>query len=161
MNGPGSRLVAACAGAVYARVSGPDHWATAVVGAVVAAGAGHGWSSPDMDQSRLFRVLQRLTPNDPDPFGHHGTTHWFGWPVLAWWGTVALPLLLQWPVRLLIVGWASHVAVDALFGKIPLLPWGGWRVGLGLKTGGWLERGLVWGPLPLLCGWLIIGAPGT
>jgi hypothetical protein len=48
---------------------------------------------------------------------------------------------VHWAAIALLVGWVSHLAGDLLFGRLPLLPWGGLRVGLGLDTGGFIETG--------------------
>ena len=40
-----------------------------------------------------------------------------------------------------LVVWVSHLLGDAIFGKIPVAPWGGWYVGVGLGTGGFIESG--------------------
>ena len=63
----------------------------------------------------------------------------------------------------------SHLVGDAIFGHIPLLPWAGPTIGLGLDTGGTVETGRTrWGVLPFSparaalaagLGWILVVAP--
>jgi len=130
------------------------------VTATAAAGAIAGGSlSPDMDQHRWWRLLDRFLPDEwlgaGGPLQHRGISHWWGLPLAALLGLQALPVHGLWRLALLgaLVGWASHLLGDFVFGKashwdhrgpgVPLLPWWG-HVGLGLDSDGMLERAARW-----------------
>jgi membrane-bound metal-dependent hydrolase YbcI (DUF457 family) len=107
----------------------------AAAGAVVAAGFARGKLSPDADQRGVSAWLI--------PGGHRGVTHWpVALAVLAVAAVVFVPPGWQWAARAVLAGWTSHLAMDGIFGRIPVWPTaGGWRrAGLGLRTGGITER---------------------
>lgn len=142
--GPTHHLYGALWGATYGHLMGYP-WQVTAAGALVATSTSNGPGSPDMDQCRLFRWLSK-TPVIGPVFYHRHTTHWWGWPLGAWcWGLPALPhtptVDIRWAATLLLIGWVSHLAGDLIFGELPVLPWGGWRVGLDLDTGGLIETG--------------------
>ena len=141
MLGPSHRILGALAGALYGSTAGMG-WRATAVAAVVATAVSNGPTSPDMDQTDGWQSVARMTGPLSRVFAHRHVTHWFGWPVLAWWQVTAhLPPIARWAAYALIVGWASHLVGDFVFGKLPLLPWGGPWVGLGLDTGGVIETG--------------------
>ena len=132
-------------------------------GAVIAGATAHGRLSPDVDNTRTWRRVDPYVPDEAlggnGPLAHRGVAHWWGLPALAL-GWVALghdPGVLAWEVAAVAVAWASHVALDAVFGQqppgVPLAPWG-WHVGLRLDSGGVVERWLALPVLTLACGWL-------
>jgi hypothetical protein len=102
---------------------------------VIAATFAQGRLSPDVDQ--------RGIPAKLIPGGHRGITHW---PIALAAVTAAVVTIVpdpwQWPARAVLAGWVSHLAVDFLWGELPVWPkrGKGWhRAGLGLDTGGRLE----------------------
>jgi hypothetical protein len=139
MMGRSHRLLGALAGASYAVVTG-QRGAVVAVAAVVATATSHGPTSPDGDQTgQWWPALTGFAPTWVR--GHRGLLHWWGLPVLAWLAVRLLDPQVQWAAHVLIVGWASHIMGDAIFGRVPLLPWG-WRLGAGLDTDGPLEAGV-------------------
>jgi membrane-bound metal-dependent hydrolase YbcI (DUF457 family) len=131
--GSGHRAAAAAAWLGVAPLLGVHDWRQLAAGVVVAGACGDGKLSPDADQRG---VSAKLIPG-----GHRAITHWWPVPLLIWWGSTHAGLY-GWAVLAVAVAWASHVLADAVFGEIPVWPKrGGWyRVGLGLKTGGRIER---------------------
>lgn len=177
MMGPTHRLFGALCGAGMASVSGADPTMTMLT-ALVSTATAHGWSSPDLDQTDAWRAAARLLPSRVRALtAHRRLTHWWGLPVLAYLLLLpTLPEAAQWPATALLCGWVSHLVGDAIFGTLPLLPWGGPTVGLGLDTGGFIETGraevfgrerliLPFGPTRLLLAlalmWVLVGLPGT
>ena len=141
MMGATHRIFGAACGAAYAQLAGADT-GIVVATAIIASASSHGWTSPDMDQTGPWVAFNRLTPPIFDPLlAHRRLSHWWGLPLLAWWGILQLPDAAAWPFLALLVGWVSHLVGDAIFGKVPVMPWGGLYVGLGFKTGGFLETG--------------------
>lgn len=138
--GPTHRLFGALAGAGVATAAGQP-WAMVAMTSLVATATSHGWSSPDLDQTEPWQKLGRWSGPLGQLFAHRHLTHWWGLAVLAWVGAGHLPADSRWPAVALLAGWVSHLVGDAIFGKIPLLPWGGYFVGLGLDTGGFIETG--------------------
>jgi membrane-bound metal-dependent hydrolase YbcI (DUF457 family) len=133
-----SHVVAGVAGwALVVPLLGFHGWPV-VVGAVVAGSCAHGRLSPDCDR---YPLLGRLVPG-----GHRGLTHWWPVPITGLWAaSFAGPY--RWLAVAVVVGWASHILGDAVFGRVPLWPRlrrrgrSRWFVGgVGLKTGGMLER---------------------
>ena len=137
MNGPGHRVVAVAAwlgAAPHLGVTTP--WQVAA-GAVIAGACGHGRLSPDMDHPTVAPLLARLVPG-----GHRGILHWPPVPLVMLWAAGHTGVY-AWQALAVAVAWVSHLAADAVFGKIPLWPRvrRGWhRAGLGLATGGQVER---------------------
>lgn len=117
---------------------------------VLATATSAGRLSPDVDQRPGWRRTDKAVPDEAlgagGPMQHRGITHWWFWPALAWWSLGQVPTgVVGWIPQALVIGWASHLLGDFLFGKdrgIPLGPWF-WHVGLGLDTDGALERWLV------------------
>lgn len=138
MMGPSHRLLGALAGAVYATVEGQPPSVVAMT-ALVATATSNGITSPDADQSDGWRTLTGVLPAWARR--HRGLSHWWGLPALAWLLVPYLDPQVHWAAHALIVGWASHLAGDAVFGKVPLAPWGIYA-GLGLDTDGALESGV-------------------
>ena len=152
MNGPGHYALGASAGLVYVQAV-PVTWWQALICVPVAAGVAYGALSPDIDQSRLWHLADRVLPDEwlgnSGPFRHRGVSHWFGvYAVLTYALWVASPDG-WWLAGAVLAGWWSHLAADLLVGArgagrgpgIPVLPWWG-HVGLGAKCGGWTEAGL-------------------
>ena len=142
MMGNTHRAFGALCGAAVATWQGWEP-GTVIAAALIATSTSHGWSSPDMDQTSPWVRFNRWTPGALDPLlAHRRLSHWWGLPVLAWLALMAwVPGPAQWPFLALLVGWASHLLGDAIFGKVPLMPWGGLYAGLGLSTGGFIETG--------------------
>lgn len=138
MMGPSHRLLGALAGATVASVAGQE-WPMVAMTALIATSTAHGWPSPDMDQTGPWRTVGRFL----GPLANHrsGLSHWWGLPVLAWWGVQHLPQEAHWPAYALLAGWVSHLLGDFVFGKLSLFPWGGPKFGVGLKTDGFIEDG--------------------
>jgi membrane-bound metal-dependent hydrolase YbcI (DUF457 family) len=144
-----SHVVAGVAGwALVVPLLGFHGWA-AVVGAVVAGSCAHGRLSPDCDR---YPLLGKVLPG-----GHRGITHLWLWPVGALW-LAGLAGQYRWLVAAVAVAWLSHVLGDAVFGRVPVWPRRhGWvRWGLGLRTGGFVER---WVAVPVMVcvgAWLVL-----
>lgn len=160
MMGPQHRLFGALAGALTASVAGQE-WPLVAMTALVATSTAHGWSSPDMDQTGPWQALARLSGPLGPMLAHRRLTHWWALPVAVWWLIgVYVPAGAAWPAYALLAGWVSHLVGDFVFGKLPLLPWGGPKVGLGFKTGGWLENGPARALIILALGFVLIRTPG-
>ncbi|NLD77712.1 MAG: hypothetical protein GX643_13700 [Acidimicrobiales bacterium] len=154
MVGPTHRMFGALAGATYGSVTG-QHWTGMAVMALAASATSNGPFSPDMDQTGPWQKLSKSTRlvGVRGWFRHrHGLSHWWALPFIAWWGVGLLPPETQWAVitiHALIIGWASHLLGDLIFGELSLFPWGGPSWGIGLKTDGILESGKFgWFTLP-------------
>lgn len=136
----------------------PMNWREVLCGCVVASSMCADDWSPDSDQGgHVAKVL---------PGGHRWVTHM---PELV------IPALLlvhagtagrgyDWFALAASAAWLSHLAGDALFGRIPsliLTPLFGIRLGFTFKTGGLLDRALTWvltaACLPLA--WVALGGP--
>ncbi len=164
MNGPTHALLGACAGLLAASAMSLPAWQVAcAVPLAMVTSAGH--TSPDMDQSAWWRLLDRWLPDEllgeSGPMRHRGITHWWGLVVVA---GVALWMLAPgaWWAWALLAGWTSHLVGDFLFGAnggIPVMPW--WNcIGLGLDVGGPTEavtRAVV---LPVILAVLALRAGG-
>ena len=141
MNGPQHRTAAVAAWLVTAPHLGVTPGQLAF-GAVIAGACGHGRLSPDAD---LDGLSARIIPG-----GHHGITHWPVTTACIWLASLAAGGY-AWQVWAVAVAWTSHVAADAVFGTIPIIPHGGghWtRIGLGVHTGSpaemWIARPAFW-----------------
>jgi hypothetical protein len=125
-------------------------WWQVAAGAVVVWATSAGAPSPDADRAAHW----------PGP--HRGITHWWGTPACA--GGVLLattPPPAQWAILAAWAGWTVHIIADAAFGRVPLWPrfahgrrWH--RAGLGMRTGGTVER-YATPVLQALAGWLLLG----
>lgn len=103
---------------------------------------------PDVDNHRWWKRLDRFVPDEwlgyGGPLQHRGLTHWWVLPAAAWIAAQRLEPGAWWLLAL-VVGWASHLVGDLVFGQadrychrgpgVPLGPWF-WHVGVGLKSGG-------------------------
>lgn len=158
-----------------------------VVLAVTAAITGGGMLSPDVDQYRAWRTLDRWLPDEllgvGGPLQHRGISHWWGTMVglaALWAGLlVNVPTVhWLWPVAAgQVAGWASHLALDFVYGAqvrarsgpivvrggVPLAPWWmhvgiRWRSGgLGSRFAGVVLTGVAVAEAALLIRWA--GAP--
>lgn len=165
MTGSSHRMLGAVAGAGYATLAGQPASVVAMT-ALVATATSNGPASPDGDQTDAWRAATRAAPAWVRR--HRGLLHWWGLPVAAWLAVPGLDPLVQWAAHALIIGWASHLLGDAVFGKIPTLP-GCRDIGLGWDTGGILENGgrllgvrvpsLTRAILAAALAWLLLGAP--
>jgi hypothetical protein len=146
-------------------------WPQAAAAAFLAGVTAAGPTSPDLDQYRAWRRLDRWVPDEllgaGGPLQHRGLSHWWGLPAAAALVVALLPGPVQWLAWCLVVGWASHLVGDLAFGKpdpwsgrgpgIPVWPWWG-HVGVGLDTGGWLEGVTAGIVLPAALAWQAWGA---
>lgn len=140
MLGPTHRMAGALAGVGFASVSGQP-LSMVVMSGLVASSTSHGWASPDVDQAGPWVTVRRRLPDAvARTMNHRELSHWWAVPVLGWLAVQPMAPDARWIASLLIVGWASHLVGDVLFGDLPLWP-GGRRVGLGLDTGGFWETG--------------------
>jgi len=152
----------------------PLHPAQTAVALVVATVTSAGPTSPDVDRTGPWQLLDRLLPDEllghRGPLQHRGLSHWWGLPALALLVAAALPAQVAWLAHAAVLGWCSHLLGDLLFGQadprggrgpgIPLLPWWG-HVGLGLDVDGPLERVVVQRlALPALLAWQTLDALG-
>jgi LexA-binding, inner membrane-associated putative hydrolase len=127
-------------------------WPQAAAAAFLAGITAAGPTSPDVDQYKAWRRLDRWIPDEllgaGGPLQHRGLSHWWGLPAAAALTITLLPGPMQWMGWCLVVGWVSHLFGDLAFGRadpwsgrgpgIPVWPWWG-HMGVGLDTGGWLE----------------------
>jgi len=138
-------------------------WECILVGALATVTAG-GKTSPDFDQTKTYRIL---LPKALE--GHRKLTHWWGWPVL-----LLLAIIVYWYLfrpenwwlivySALLLGWASHIAIDWIFGGagygrgagVPMTPLGNHRGLLGhrhgFKSNGKLAKAMERVIFPALC----------
>jgi hypothetical protein len=149
---PGHHLAGATSGLAVASLAGwpiPMALTSAAVAAAVAP-------LPDVDQRAWWAPLREFRP-----LQHRRLTHWWGLPAIAMSVAWLLPPAVRWLAVAAIVGWASHLAADWVFGKrgpestgwrgpgIPLAPWWGYH-GLGVKCGGTVERMVAYPALSLV-----------
>jgi membrane-bound metal-dependent hydrolase YbcI (DUF457 family) len=173
MMGPGHALTGLSAGIAYVAATNPPAWQAPIVIGVTALTAG-GPLSPDVDHTPAWRILDRLLPDellgDGGPLQHRGISHWWAVPAASglalWWFAPAW----AWLAASVVLGWTTHLAGDALFGRacpgvrgpgIPLFGWTG-HLGLGLDVDGALEHAVVWAwPLVLAwqTAWYLTGTP--
>lgn len=126
----------------------------AVAVAVLTAG---GPLSPDMDQRKWWRLLDRVIPDEwlgnGGPLQHRGITHWWG-VILTGVVVAVFTVGFPWWAAGLTAGWGSHLLGDAVYGArspgrgpgVPLGPWWGHH-GAGLHSGG---RGEIFVGRPVL-----------
>lgn len=163
MNASGHRQAGFLAGVGLGLGVGLPGWQALAAGSLATLTAG-GRLSPDIDQHGLYRLLL------PRPLeGHRRLSHWWGWPALAglllalavWTaGTAAWWWL---PAAALVTGWASHIAVDFVFGAssryrgagVPMSPTGGHR-GVGLHSDGLIAQLCTRLVFPGLIGWAVV-----
>lgn len=123
------------------------HW---LAGAAIAGACAHGRLSPDMD---VYPLLGKVIPG-----GHRGVTHFWLWPLLLAAAAALVPY--GWVVAAVAVAWGSHVATDGVFGRVPVWPRRGisrWRyAGVGLRTGGLLERAVAVPAFLALAAWVLL-----
>jgi hypothetical protein len=142
-------IAGALAGLALAAHIGGPWWRQAGTVAVTTAAAG-GSFSPDIDQTAVWRTLDRWIPDEllghQGPMRHRGITHWWGVVVALAVAASAAPPGVQWVLYSVTVAWASHLVGDWIFGAagwgrgagIPWMPW--WaHHGLGLRSGGLTE----------------------
>jgi hypothetical protein len=137
MDGTTHRLFAASVSLAVSTAGNTPTW-QGTAAAVISTASSAGWTSPDADQSWLDWV----------PGGHRGLTHWWGIPAMLAVATVVfVPPEAAWAVWALLLGWSSHLVGDFIFGErpkgIPMSPWWAYA-GLGLNSGGLVERTLRW-----------------
>lgn len=157
MLGASHRLTAVATYTAYSTWAAPQPLTTTILGALIATATSAGWGSPDIDQTKPFTLAGRaLGPAGKLVAHRRGITHWWAIPVALWWWW--LPTLIDprptWAATALLIGWASHIAGDGIFGRIPVIPGYGPMVGLRLDTGGFFEEGHpTWMPIsPLRTG---------
>lgn len=156
MMGPSHRVAGVVAWLAVAPALGIHGWPI-LAGAMFAGATANGRLSPDADR---YPWLTKIIPG-----GHRGILHWWVLPAVAIWYVSHMTGPYQWQVAAVSVAWASHIATDGVFGRIPMLPRlirGGksrWRYfGLCLKTGGRIEQ---WVAVPsfVLVGLWLVAAP--
>ena len=122
------------------------HPITAVfLAAGAAALTSGGKTSPDIDNQPTAKTIDSLTPDEllggGGPLGHRRAAHSWMIPAGAWWAWHDDAAIAPWAAAAVLtgafLGWVSHLAFDAIWGKggIPLLGWW-WRVGVGLNNEG-------------------------
>jgi hypothetical protein len=162
----GSHLVFAMAkqaGVAHLAGLSPAQTVTSVVVAGLAS-----WG-PDVDQLAGWKAIDRPIPDEElghgGPLKHRGITHFWLWPVLAAASAHTADLGdAGWVIWALILGWTSHLLGDFIFGErpkgIPLAPWWAY-IGLGLNSGGRIERWLFVPAFALGTLWWVTGWPGA
>jgi hypothetical protein len=165
MFGTDHRITAAASWVVTATMTGLPAWQVAAGAAVAAAFS----TGPDVDNTRAWKRLDGVLPDEllgaGGPLGHRRLMHWWGLPA-----AVAVALYLAggpWYAWAAVEGWASHLAGDFVFGMpgygtpigVPLGPWW-WHVGVGLRSGGRVERTVVPLAAAAVC-WWVAGTPGA
>lgn len=142
MLGPSHRLTAAVAYAGWATWQHESPTSLAI-GALIATATSAGWASPDMDQTKPFEWARTVLGPAGKLLAHRrGLTHWWALPVASWmWWLPLLGPSNRWAATALLIGWASHLAGDAIFGRVCLTPGWGPMFGLRLHTSGWVEEG--------------------
>jgi len=161
------RLAGLAAGLAVAAQVRPEP-AAAVALLVASTATAGGVLSPDVDQYRAWHLIDHLLPDEwlghGGPMRHRGITHFWGLPAAAaaglWLSRTAMPALVWWLAAGIVLGWAAHVAGDAVVGArsefrragVPVAPWW-WHVGLGARCGGLVEDTLRWLILPAVIVW--------
>lgn len=111
--------------------------------------------SPDVDQRRFYRRLDKILPDEwlgnGGPLQHRGASHWIGLPVVmlaAWQMFLAsAPAFspIAWAGWAIATGWVSHLLLDWLFGHAVRSPEGLLIVRAGVPTmPWWRHRGGIW-----------------
>jgi hypothetical protein len=156
-------------GAALATAAHQSAW-VAVTSAGLASVTAGGVLSPDVDQFKVWRALDRWLPDEwlgeGGPLQHRGISHFWGLPAAA--AAYLYVVGGPWWAWMLLAGWVSHLAADWAFGKrawgrgpgIPFLPW--WaHHGLGGDAGGLLERFVLVPVLavagPVILAWPLLG----
>jgi hypothetical protein len=152
---PAHHLAGFAMGAALATAAHQSAW-VALGSACLASITAGGVLSPDVDQFKLWRALDRWLPDEwlgeGGPLQHRGISHFWGLPAAA--AAYLYVVGGPWWAWMLLAGWVSHLVLDWAVGKrawgrgpgIPLLPW--WaHHGLGGDAGGLLER---WVLVPVL-----------
>lgn len=108
--------------------------------AAVLVGAAYVTSTlPDIDQTKPWRMLDKVVPDEwfGGPLAHRGLTHWWGIPAVAYATTLSLTGYALDAAHGLILGYAAHIALDAVWGRpgVPVGPWW-WHAGVGLRNDG-------------------------
>lgn len=168
MDAFGHRILAGTGTAAIFATAGAPPWqifASAPIGMAFS----EGWTSPDLDNTFLLKKLTKWIPGrwDSEIFGHRRTLHWWGWPALI--AAIAHRADLGqsgWVVWASLLGWASHLLGDLIFGMpgygtpegVPLLPWWG-HFGLGFRSDGIAQHILMW-PISIALTWCALGHPG-
>lgn len=108
--------------------------------AAVLTGAAFATSTlPDIDQAKTWGLLDKVIPDEVlghgGPLDHRGLTHWWAIPLIAYLAASGLTGTLSVAAHGLILGYASHLALDSLWGRpgIPVAPWW-WYVGLSFRN---------------------------
>ena len=172
MNGNAHRLFGAASWVTVSATMGLPGWQTAA-GVIPAVAFSAGPTSPDIDNTRTWKRLDRWIPDellgDGGPLGHRQFLHWIGLPIIGAWVVwhFAAGTPLTWAAYAAIVGWASHIVSDAVYGQggygtaqgVPLGPWF-WHFGLGFKSDG-LAQHLTILPISLGMVWVALGHPGA
>lgn len=169
MNGPDHRMAAAATWVAVSIATWGPTWQT-LAGIPIAVLFSAGRTSPDIDNTRGWKTLDRWIPDEwlgaGGPLGHRRLMHWWGIPAaaaaLTW---LLMPAPLAWAAYAGIIGWASHLAFDAIFGKagygtprgIPVGPWF-WHIGAGLKSDGRAQH-LTLIPILTIMVWVACGHP--
>jgi uncharacterized metal-binding protein len=171
MNGNAHRG-AALAIQVAAGTAMHEHPWQIVAGIPFAVAFSAGPTSPDIDDTRTWKKLDKWVPDEWLGFGgplqHRGLMHWVGWPVIG--ALLIRAFMAGSPVAFLawavVIGVGSHVASDVMFGQrgygtqrgVPLLLWT-CHVGVGRKSDGVLQHLVLW-PVCLALIWWSVGMPG-
>jgi hypothetical protein len=170
MNGTAHRFFAVAV-QVASGTSLNEPWWQVVAGIPFAVAFSAGPTSPDLDDTRTWKKLDRWIPDewlgDGGPMQHRGLLHWWGLPAVV--GLLislfAAETPITWAAWAVVVGWASHIVADAVFGQrgygtqrgVPLLPW--WsHIGCGFKSNGYVQHLVI---LPVSAGiiWWALGTP--
>jgi hypothetical protein len=170
--------LAAAQASIWAGMPIRDALALAAVSTIT----GGGELSPDVDQRKWFRTLDRWLPDEwlggGGPLQHRGVTHWTAWPpilAIGWAVAIAFgpPILgrFWWIGYGVALGWASHAILDALYGHavhtpegmivvrrgVPTMPWWRHRAGIWTSSGiGSQTAGIVLTLVAAGQAWLIV-----
>jgi hypothetical protein len=115
---PAHHLAGFATGAALATAAHQPVW-VAVASACLASVTAGGVLSPDVDQFKVWRALDRWLPDEwlgeGGPLQHRGLSHWWGIPagVAAWLYVSGGP----WWAWMLLAGWVSHLVADWAFGQ--------------------------------------------